>query len=327
MKKYTNYIIGLISIICISVFMNGYIKNKKEGFTDYPCKTVKVAITNYCNQSTYLVQNIQKILKGDLTYLKEGITKKMNKQDVSTMKIDPIVMLTLSGIDYILLFRNVMISYPNFFKDLFDNTDITDADFIIISNFYNLLRQHLIDLKITLVAIDNTNYTTTLPEEQKMEKPIIDDLFNAVNKEVRPILSTLEQVVLKIQNPVNSYPSNEGIDGLVHIYNVVKNIKECAKNDNYLFSDVTPNNKEYIFLYFRVIRLNIKLLHDVLDLYFVPYLEYKLANGQNKKVQKPEPIPENSKGPTVGTETPIGTPTTSFVGFGLIGGVGGATPS
>ena len=101
MKKYTNYIIGLISIICISVFMNGYIKNKKEGFTDYPCKTVKVAITNYCNQSTYLVQNIQKILKGDLTYLKEGITKKMNKQDVSTMKIDPIVMLTLSGIDYI----------------------------------------------------------------------------------------------------------------------------------------------------------------------------------------------------------------------------------
>ena len=64
MKKNTKYIIGLICIIGISVVINGYIKNTKEGFENASCSEIKKMIETYFNTSDYFMKLLDKIING-----------------------------------------------------------------------------------------------------------------------------------------------------------------------------------------------------------------------------------------------------------------------
>ena len=322
MNKNTNYIIGLISIICISVVINGCMKKTKEGYTEMTCSQWKKAISEYFNKNPNAIKTVDAINKG-----KNPEIYNSDRGDVLQLII--LCMYLVGGFD------NVMNSYPNFFNDLFNNTEITDSDFIILKNAYNLLNTVLIDLLTTLLAIDYRGESVAaISPIQIVDKQFTDNIFNGVNGNIKILLLNLEAVVLTIQNPkdTNQVSSNgismEGVNAMADIYFGIENITECARsNAADLFSDVNPNNKKKIFPFLRLIRDYIYKLANSINTYFVPALNAKLKEGQIKIITlPPPPPPTNPKAKEVVVDQSSSSGGITF-GNPLLQGVGGATPS
>lgn len=295
MNKNTNYIIGLISIICISVVINGYMKKHIEGYTEISCDVFKQKISTYFNTNNNAMNTIKEMNKGNI-------------QNVMFEKDDPLIFIIMCMF-LVLFFDNVMKAYPSFIKELFENTKITDDSFILIKNINDLLKDLLLDLTAKLTAFDSdTQSNVKLNEENLVTKEIASVMLKAANDNITNILDNLKVLVFKIKNPTSSFDVGQNIkiveiDAIVEMYYTVKNLAKCAKsNGEYLFSGVNENNKKHIFKFFKLCQLYIEMLTESLIIHLDPPLDAKLRDGQRIEKQAPQQIPVNANG----EEVPIG---------------------
>lgn len=266
------------------------------------------------------MQNIQKINRGETL---ENISISI-QDDNDTLKSTIICMM---GFMY---FEGLMNVYPDFFKELFKNTDINDNDFLIIYQFYNKIEEALIDLNMTMFMIDYKAKTTvSLPTPPLFQQEVKKYVFNGVNTHIKRLISIMNGVIYKL-NYKKEYNS-ENIDtnikanGIADLFLTITDLKKCSyeayNSKSNLFADVAPNHKKEIFPFLHYIRMYLQMFFKSLQKHLVPALNEKLKDGQKIPIREvPNEIPQNPNSPSVTADAPIGAgvPSTNA----LVQGVG-----
>jgi hypothetical protein len=321
MKKNTKYIIGLICIIGISVVINGYIKNTKEGFENASCSEINKMIETYFNTSDYFMKFLDKVFN--------GINSKQ-KIDISIVQDsdNQVLSFIISFMFFIDSFNLILAEYPTVFIDLFENKEITDADFVVIYQFYNIVNKILRDINFTLLRITyKTRYLINLPitnvTSLKIDNATILNKTNSVIKNVITIMQKISENINSITGitiTTNDIYYND-VKSFILFYDTVKTLKNC---DLDIMKNIPDNKKERIFPFLKLVQKYVKNLSNSMNKYIAPALNRKLKDGQ--KI----PIIDISTKPTVnenGSSVPVGDGLGSSTGgFGieskLISGVG-----
>ena len=317
LQKNINYIVGLISVICICVVIDGH-KSKIEGYTKMSCADLTSSLT-----MKYLTQPC---ILGMDNIMKNGIDTNNYYNTYSNAVVGPLlnnIVLHLISIDTYTIFLE---TNPTYFSELFDNQILQDPDFVIIYNFYNKFTFALHSVKMIIIRAK-----ANMPYNGNKKIPICKNLTvdsnnikNVVNANIKLIVNSMRKVLNNIDN-TNPPPNGEVIQNFVYTmtanYNAIMNIKDCSE---FLFDNFPKKMlKNTVFPFFDLINKYVSNFMTLLAKHINIPLDKKLKDGQIRI--KPEEVkpPTNEGGSTVSADSALVSPTgTSFNINALFTGAG-----
>jgi len=299
MKKNINYIIGLISVICICVLMNKY-KSKKEGFNEISCVAM--------NSSSMLTD---KSIQGMQSIMQDGIDADNYTQEYSTSKVGPFLSMIVTHLVNIDKFTAFLNSKPTFFTDLFNNQNLQDPDFIIIFNFYNSFNFALHTIRMTIIKVNsnkpyNGNRKLPISSGISIDVKHTNDYYN---NNAKIIVNSMQRIL----DNINNNTKNTAVDildafaiNMSDTYVAIMSIDKCSQ---YLLKDTAQQQLDIIFPFLDLIRMYCYNLSTLLAKHIVIPLNYKLKNGQIRiKPEVPKPL-TNDGGSSVPTSSALVSPT------------------
>lgn len=306
MNKNTQYIVGLISIICISVVINTYLTDKKDGFTT-DCNEIKTSILRYCNTSDYFMKLLKSIESNKK--IDYSLTYASDNEGISFI---------LALIFLIDIFNLCINQYPNLFIDLFENKSITDEDFIVMYDFYNVVKDILQNAYFTLLKIDYKSRSKIMLPISNVSTLTINnkDLLEGISMDIKRNISVMQKISNKIYGKQHFQMDAKDDDaGIVNmfdeIYSGVKVLKQCKLN---LSSSIPEPRRKLVFTFLKLIRTYIKIVYDSMDKYIAPALNNKLKNGQKiPPIDRRMDIEENPNGATVSIDTELAPANSSIL--------------
>ena len=305
MKKNTKFIIGLICIIGISVVINGYITNTKEGFENASCSEIKKMIETYFNTSDYFMKLLDKILY---------VINSKQKIDVSIIddSDNQILSFIISCMFLIETFNLIIAQYPSLFTDLFENKEITDTDFVVIYQFYNIVNEILQKINFTLLRITyKTRYLINLPITNVATVKIDNaTILKNTNSNIKNIITVMQ----KISDNINSITGvtitkddiyYNDVKTFMLFNDTVNTLKNC---DLDIMQTISDNKKKRIYPFLKLIQKYVKNLSNSMNTYIAPALNKKLKDGQKiYTVDKSTKPTVNENGPSVPVYDALGS--------------------
>lgn len=320
MRKNMNYILGLVSVIFISVFMNQYINKKKEGYVNLSCpEIINMANTLLKGNNLLAIQNINDkgidgSARGKMKYTDTNVGTALSQIIEFFIRIDTFTLL--------------MDKNPKFFSELFENPKLTDIDFTILYNSYHSFIFALHNIRMTIININiNIKSTSRTPICYNISIGDVTSWYDYYNSNANKYINTFRKVLDNV-NDTNTTKNTDAvfqiyIDQFTNSYNTILNVKECSKA---LLGDLTPENKKIIYPFLSLIQNYVTLCINKVNTTFVPALNAKLKNGQKILIPSvPYIKPENKDGPVVAV-TPLGDGGLINTNNSLIQGVGASYP-
>lgn len=317
MKKNTKYIIGLISIICISVFISEYTTIKKEGYVTNSC----VDLTNMVN-SLLSVVNQNRII--DIN------TNGIDYNTIHEYADTPLLFQIVQFFIFMDTFNLLLQKNPNFFIDIFENTNLTDIDFNVLYKSYDTILFSLHNIRMIIININIDPKMKTQSRIPICKNINIDikqwnnEYYNNANKYV----NTIRKILDNIKNKNNNVSSNDNsfqnyIDQFTDVYNSIINIKNCS---DVMFRNLSPNIQAIIYPLLDLVSIYVSNCIQTINKHFVPALNAKLKDGQKIKIQetvyKPPQSQDTSKSSVPNTPLTGGSTLNTTA---LISGIGSTT--
>jgi hypothetical protein len=225
-------------------------------------------------------------------------------------------------------FNLILAQYPTLFTDLFENKEITDPDFVVIYQFYNIVNKILQDINFTLLKITyKTRYVLNLPITNVASVKIDNTtILNRTNSIIKNVITIMQKISENINSITGITITKDDIyyndvKSFILFYDTVKTLKSC---DLDIMKNIPDNKKERIFPFLKLIQKYVKSLSNSMNKYIAPALNRKLKDGQKIPIIdiSTKPI-ENEDGPSVPVEDGLGSSTGGFgIESKLISGVG-----
>jgi len=181
-------------------------------------------------------------------------------------------------------------TYPNIFNDIFSNTALSDADFIVMANFYirfiyfiNNIRMIIILINPTLPTINKKPIPVTKGIQIINSKKEYDIFISNVNSSMHNIVDTLQSILNKISG-FNTISSNTDVsmytvDTVSNIFVIVRDTKRICKGIKNILSNMDDNRLEIVSPYLNLINEYMKHTINILNNTFVPALNAKIKDG------------------------------------------------
>lgn len=271
MKNNITFIIGLLCIILVTVMIDS-VCIKQEGFATINCAEL-------INMIDVLLQN-------------PDVIKQMDTVNKSGMSDESIRNGNEMGIFFVAIdiIHGIIQVYPNIFNDIFNNPTLSDADFIVMANFYirfiyfiNNIRMIIILINPTLPTINQKPIPVTKNMEIINSKTEYDTFISNVNLEIHNMIDTLQSILNKI-NGYNTISSNtnvkmETVDNVSNIFVLVRDTKKICKGIKTILDNMPDNRLDIVSPYMNLINEYMKHIINVLNNTFVPALNAKIKDG------------------------------------------------